>query len=151
MQISLKISRDIEKCILVSRFSAASTSLCRFSPISALISRRQGIVAGLDEEQNNNIIDASTNLFLEYASTHTCTLEGKDVLIPILISNTDLHSHQSSDYEMNKLGWRQALLVNNEILLDDILDSRCPETFSFFLYYYHLLYLSILSFGMSLT
>ncbi|XP_017216175.1 uncharacterized protein LOC108193855 isoform X1 [Daucus carota subsp. sativus] len=114
---------DIEKCILVSRFSAASTSLCRFSPISALISRRQGIVAGLDEEQNNNIIDASTNLFLENASTHTCTLEGKDVLIPLLISNTDLHSHQSSDYEMNKLGWRQALLVNNEILLDDILDS----------------------------
>lgn len=128
MHISLKNFRDIAKCILVSRFSAASTSLCRFSPISLLTLRRQGIVAGLDEEQNNNIIDSSTNLFLENDNTNTCSVEGKDVLIPLLISNTDLHSHQSIDYQMNTLGWRQALLVNNEVLLDDILDPRCLDT-----------------------
>ncbi|KAL8120980.1 uncharacterized protein LOC141724995 isoform X2 [Apium graveolens] len=115
---------DIAKCILVSRFSAPSTPVCRFSPIGLLMLRRQGIVAGLDEEQPSNIIDASTNLFLENIDNHTCSVEGKDVLLPLLISNNDLPGHLSSDCQMNTLGWRQALLVNNEILLDDILDSR---------------------------
>ncbi|KAK1389841.1 hypothetical protein POM88_018019 [Heracleum sosnowskyi] len=114
---------DIAKCILVSRFSAPSISLCRFSPVSLLTLRRQGTVACLDEE-HSNIIDASTNLFLENANSHTCSVVGKDVLIPLLISNTDLPSLQSSDRQMNTLGWRQALLVNNEVLSDDILDSR---------------------------
>ncbi|KAK1356471.1 hypothetical protein POM88_049727 [Heracleum sosnowskyi] len=114
---------DIAKCILVSRFSAPSISLCRFSPVSLLTLQRQGTVACLDEE-HSNIIDASTNLFLENANSHTCSVVGKDVLIPLLILNTDLPSLQSSDRQMNTLGWRQALLVNNEVLSDDILDSR---------------------------
>lgn len=118
-----KIPTDIAKCILVSWFSAPSTSFCRFSPVSLLTLLRQGIVA-LDEE-HTNIIDASINLVLENANTHTCSVEGKDVLSPLLISNTDLRNLQSSDCQMNTLGWRQALLVNNEVLLDDNLDSKC--------------------------
>lgn len=83
---------------------------------------------GLDAKEHISHMDPTRKLFLERGATNFCLpIEGKDVAIPLLISASepDLHNHQSSDCQISKVGcWRQALLVNNTMISEDVMDSR---------------------------
>lgn len=86
-------------------------------------------MTGLDAKEYISRMDATTKLFLERGETDACLpIESKDVAIPLLISGNldpDLHDHRSSDCQVSKVGWwRQALLVNNTVISENVLDSR---------------------------
>lgn len=99
-----------------------------FLQLVCLHCKKKGIVTGLDAKEYISCMDATTK-FLERGETNACLpIEGKDVAIPLLISGNldpDLHGHRLTDCQVSKVGWwRQALLVNNTVISETVLDSR---------------------------
>ncbi|PHU02223.1 hypothetical protein BC332_27474 [Capsicum chinense] len=121
---------DIKKCMLVSKFSAASTSVFQCLPVSLFRWQRKFTVpAGVTEEIINEIIDVTKMSFLEISDDRPfCSLEDKDVAIWLLISTApdpNSPSYQYSEQQSDPVHWwRLALLVNNTMIMGNSLDTR---------------------------
>ncbi|XP_069153942.1 uncharacterized protein [Solanum lycopersicum] len=122
--------RDIKKCMLVSNFSAASTSVFQCLPVSLFRWQRKFTApAGVTEEIINEITDVTKMSFLEKCDNRPfCLLEDKDVAIWVLIStapDSNSSAYQSSDQQTDPdHWWRLALLVNNTMIMGNSLDPR---------------------------
>ncbi|KAL3336573.1 hypothetical protein AABB24_029297 [Solanum stoloniferum] len=121
---------DIKKCMLVSKFSAASTSVFQCLPVSLFRWQRKFTVpAGLTEDIINEITDVTKMSFLEISDNRPfCSLEDKDVAIWVLIStapDSNSSAYQSSEQHSDPDHcWRLALLVNNTMIMGNSLDPR---------------------------
>lgn len=121
---------DIKKCMLVSKFSAASTSVFQCLPVSLFRWQRKFTVpAGVTEEIINEITDVTKMSFLEISDNQPfCSLEDKDVAIWVLISaapDSNSSAYQSSEQHSDPdHWWRLALLVNNTMIMGNSLDPR---------------------------
>ncbi|XP_049365084.1 uncharacterized protein LOC125829906 [Solanum verrucosum] len=121
---------DIKKCMLVSKFSAASTSVFQCLPVSLFRWQRKFTVpAGVTEEIINEITDVTKMSFLEISDNRPfCSLEDKDVAIWVLISaapDSNSSAYQSSEQHSDPdHWWRLALLVNNTMIMGNSLDPR---------------------------
>ncbi|XP_019069633.2 uncharacterized protein [Solanum lycopersicum] len=121
---------DIKKCMLVSNFSAASTSVFQCLPVSLFRWQRKFTApAGVTEEIINEITDVTKMSFLEKCDNRPfCLLEDKDVAIWVLIStapDSNSSAYQSSDQQTDPdHWWRLALLVNNTMIMGNSLDPR---------------------------
>ncbi|KAK4357979.1 hypothetical protein RND71_023589 [Anisodus tanguticus] len=122
--------RDIKKRMLVSKFSAASTSVFQCLPVSLLRWQRKFTVpAGVTEEIINEITDVTKMSFLEMSDNRPFySVEDNDVAIWLLISTApDQNSpaYQSSEQQSDPAHcWRLALLVNNTMIMGNSLDPR---------------------------
>ncbi|KAJ8548037.1 hypothetical protein K7X08_021273 [Anisodus acutangulus] len=121
---------DIKKRMLVSKFSAASTSVFQCLPVSLLRWQRKFTVpAGVTEEIINEITDVTKMSFLEMSDNRSFySVEDNDVAIWLLISTApDQNSpaYQSSEQQSDPAHcWRLALLVNNTMIMGNSLDPR---------------------------
>ncbi|XP_060215072.1 uncharacterized protein LOC132641940 isoform X2 [Lycium barbarum] len=121
---------DIKKRMLVSKFSAASTSVFQCLPVSLFRWQRKFTVpAGITEEIINEITDVTKMSFLEISDNQSfCSLEDKDVAIWLLISTApdpNSPAYQSSEQQCDPVHWwRLALLVNNTMIMGNSLDPR---------------------------
>ncbi|CAN4122038.1 unnamed protein product [Withania somnifera] len=122
---------DIKKCMLVSKFSAASISVLQCLPVSLVRWQRKFTVpVGVTEEIINEITDVTKMSFLEISNDNQsyCSLEDKDVAIWLLISTApdpNSHAYQSSEQQSDPVHWwRLALLVNNTMIMGNSLDPR---------------------------
>ncbi|XP_020416377.1 uncharacterized protein LOC18791472 isoform X3 [Prunus persica] len=114
---------DISKCILVSRFSAASSSICQFVPVSLFTWRIKCPVSSYSdiEEHINELVAATSN--------NQFSLEGEDIAVWLLVSSSsDSDAQQdyvSDDCDSNPMGrWRLALMVKNMVIFGSALDPR---------------------------
>ncbi|KAK4715224.1 hypothetical protein R3W88_013562 [Solanum pinnatisectum] len=121
---------DIKKCMLVSKFSAVSTSVFQCLPVSLFRWQRKFTVpAGVTEDIINEITDVTKMSFLEISDNRPfCSLEDKDVAIWVLIStapDSNSSAYQSSEQHSDPdHWWRLALLVNNTMIMGNSLDPR---------------------------
>lgn len=126
--------RDISKRILVSRFSASSTSICEFFPVGLFSWQMKGHFSESSVEENVSRMMAATNMWFSEQNKNPSLLpiEGEDIAVWLLvsvISDFDTqHGYISEDSQTNSVGcWRLALLVNNVVILGTTLDPRCYE------------------------
>lgn len=119
--------------MLVSKFSAASTSVFQCLPVSLFRWQRKFTVpAGVTEEIINEIIDVTKMSFLEISDDRPfCSLEDKDVAIWLLISTApdpNSPAYQYSEQQSDPVHWwRLALLVNNTMIMGNSLDTRYSQ------------------------
>ncbi|PQQ04543.1 uncharacterized protein Pyn_31565 [Prunus yedoensis var. nudiflora] len=114
---------DISKRILVSRFSAASASICQFVPVSLFTWQIKCPVPSYSdiEEHINELVAATSN--------DQFSLEGEDIAVWLLVSSSsDSDAQQdyvSDDCDLNPAGrWRLALMVKNMVIFGSALDPR---------------------------
>ncbi|XP_068326514.1 uncharacterized protein [Pyrus communis] len=113
---------DISKRILVSTFSASSTSVCQFIPISLFTWQIQCPVSGYSDIEEH----------LKQMMPATCdgqfSLEGEDLAVWLLVSSSsdfDSQDYMSGDCDLNPVGrWRLALMVKNTMIFGSTLDPR---------------------------
>ncbi|KAG8661629.1 hypothetical protein MANES_01G026200v8 [Manihot esculenta] len=123
---------DISKRIFISRFSAPSTSVYQFCPISLFSWQREvnGFSCSNVEVHINRLMDATKIWFSEHSKNHSSPpLEGEDIAIWFLVSTVHesdaQHDYESNDCQRNPVGrWRLALLVKNTMILGKALDIR---------------------------
>ncbi|XP_048319035.1 uncharacterized protein LOC107429040 isoform X1 [Ziziphus jujuba] len=122
---------DISKRILVSRFSASSTSICEFFPVGLFSWQMKGHFSESSVEENVSRMMAATNMWFSEQNKNPSLLpiEGEDIAVWLLvsvISDFDTqHGYISEDSQTNSVGcWRLALLVNNVVILGTTLDPR---------------------------
>ncbi|XP_055809882.1 uncharacterized protein LOC129880068 isoform X2 [Solanum dulcamara] len=121
---------DINKCMLVSKFSATSSSVFQCLPLSLFRWQRKFTVpTAVTEEIINEITDVTKMSFLEKRDNLPFySIEDKDVAIWILIStapDSNLSAYQSSEQQSDPVHWwRLALLVNNTVIMGNSLDPR---------------------------
>ncbi|XP_059655666.1 uncharacterized protein LOC132302749 [Cornus florida] len=121
---------DISKRILVSKFSAPSTSVIQFLPISLF--RWQGkdsVSTYPNGKEHINEIMAATNISKQGENRAFLPMQEEDMAIWLLIStvsDSDVQQgYRSSDCKINPVGWwRLALLVKNIVILGNALDPR---------------------------
>lgn len=114
----------------MSRFSAASSSICQFVPVSLFTWRIKCPVSSYSdiEEHINELVAATSN--------NQFSLEGEDIAVWLLVSSSsDSDAQQdyvSDDCDSNPMGrWRLALMVKNMVIFGSALDPRCVAlTFS---------------------
>lgn len=120
---------DIFKRILVSRFSASSSSLFQFVPVSVFSLKSQGPSFSTNDVASQiNTIMALTKL--GFSEKHdSFPLEGNDMGVWLLIS-TESGPGTEIDYSSGSCNknpprlWRLALLVKNMVILGSALDPR---------------------------
>ncbi|XP_050129574.1 uncharacterized protein LOC126606259 isoform X1 [Malus sylvestris] len=113
---------DISKRILVSTFSASSTSVCQFIPVSLFTWQIQCPVSGYSDIEEH----------LKQMMPATCdgqfSLEGEDLAVWLLVSSSsdfDSQDYMSGDCDLNPVGrWRLALTVKNTMIFGSTLDPR---------------------------
>ncbi|KAK3027272.1 hypothetical protein RJ639_041218, partial [Escallonia herrerae] len=122
---------DISERILLSRFSAPSTTVVQFLPISLFRWQSKDLLpTGPDKEKYiNGMVDA-IKLRLEGGENHALLpKDGQDMAIWLLISTVSdpvfQHGYQSIDCQVSPLGlWRLAVVVKNMVIMGDALDPR---------------------------
>lgn len=124
--------RDIDKRILVSKFSAPSTSIYGCVPISLFQWQIKGSVCNYSSPEKliEEVLD-TTKMSFSGSSDNKLALptHGEDVAIWILVSTNSVpdlqHSHESGDSQIDTVGcWRLALLVKDFVLMGNALDLR---------------------------
>ncbi|XP_019244170.1 PREDICTED: uncharacterized protein LOC109224070 isoform X4 [Nicotiana attenuata] len=121
---------DIKKRMLVSKFSAASTSAFQCLPVSLFRwQRKYSDPAGVTEETIDEITDVTRMSFLETSDNQPfCSSEDKDVAIWLLILTSpdpNQPAYESSEQQSGPVHWwRLALLVNNTMIMGNSLDPR---------------------------
>ncbi|CAK9142437.1 unnamed protein product [Ilex paraguariensis] len=123
---------DICKRILVSRFSASSTSFRQILPVSLFRWPRKGLLppGPVSEEDINEIMEKTEMWFSEGGKYHvSLPIQGEDVAIWLLVLTAldpDVqHGSKLSGCQINPGGWwRLALLVKNNVILGSALDPR---------------------------
>ncbi|XP_065860602.1 uncharacterized protein [Euphorbia lathyris] len=123
---------DISKRIFISRFSAPSTSVRQFFPISSFSwqTGNHNFRYSNVEAQINMLMDATKIYFSQHSKNHSFPpLEMEDIGIWFLVSSvcdTDSHhDYVSRDCQTNPAGWwRLALLVKNTLIFGSALDPR---------------------------
>ncbi|GMY25815.1 hypothetical protein FCV25MIE_21057 [Fagus crenata] len=121
---------DISKRIFLSSFSASSTSIYQFFPISLFSWKRKGPVFSNSsvEEHADGIMAATKTWFSENSGNNSfLPLNGEDIAVWLLvsaISNSDAQ-HIPSECQNSSVGWwRLALLVKDMVMLGSALDPR---------------------------
>ncbi|KAK2975934.1 hypothetical protein RJ640_008034 [Escallonia rubra] len=122
--------REVER-ILLSRFSAPSTTVVQFLPISLFRWQSKDLLpTDPDKEKHiNGMVDA-IKLRLEGGENHAfLPKDGQDVAIWLLISTVSdpvfQHGYQSIDCQVSPIGlWRLAVVVKNTVIMGDALDPR---------------------------
>ncbi|WCJ21520.1 DNA binding [Euphorbia peplus] len=123
---------DISKRIFISRFSAPSTSVHQFFPISLFSwqTETHSFRNSNVEAQVNRLMDATKIHFSQHSKNHSfSSLEIEDIGIWFIVSSawdTDCqHDFASRDCQTSPAGWwRLALLVKNTLILGSALDPR---------------------------
>ncbi|KAF3431610.1 hypothetical protein FNV43_RR26341 [Rhamnella rubrinervis] len=122
---------DISKRILVSKFSASSSSICEFFPVGWFSWQRKGPFGDSNVEENVNRMMAAANMwFSEQTKNHSfLPLEEEDTAVWLLVSvmsDSDIaNGYISGNSQTNLVGWwGLALLVNNMVILGNALDPR---------------------------
>ncbi|KAG8366476.1 hypothetical protein BUALT_Bualt17G0083900 [Buddleja alternifolia] len=110
---------DIDKRILVSRFSSPGMSVLECVPSSILRWQRKGECN--PEALIDQIMDATKMWFSGTSVNHFFPPDDKDVAVWLLISTVpepDSQCYQSCELEANQIRcWRLALLVNNTVIM----------------------------------
>lgn len=123
---------DIEKRILVSKFSAPSTCIYGCVPISLFPWQIKGSVHNYSSPEKliDEVLDA-TKMSFSGSSGNKLALpaHGEDVAIWLLvstISDPDLHhSYESDDSQIDTVGcWKLALLIKDFVIMGSALDLR---------------------------
>ncbi|GAV78765.1 LOW QUALITY PROTEIN: hypothetical protein CFOL_v3_22230, partial [Cephalotus follicularis] len=123
---------DISQRLFISRFSAPTSSINQFFPISLCRWQRIDHVFGCsDVKEYVNRILAATNLqYLGHDESHSfLQSEGEDIAVWLLVSTVsdsdDQLKYISRGHQINPFGWwRLALLVNDKMILGSVLDPR---------------------------
>ncbi|KAG2702527.1 hypothetical protein I3760_06G093900 [Carya illinoinensis] len=124
--------RDISKRICLSSFSAPSTSIYQFFPISLFNwNSKYHVFSNSNVEEHINGIMAATKMWFSDNSANNSFLsfEGEDIAVWLLvstISDSDAqHDYIPSYYQNHSVGgWRLALLVKDKVVLGCALDPR---------------------------
>lgn len=111
----------------MSTFSASSTSVCQFIPVSLFTRQIQCPVSGYSDIEEH----------LKQMMPATCdgqfSLEGEDLAVWLLVSSSsdfDSQDYMSGDCDLNPVGrWRLALMVKNTMIFGSTLDPRCVDLF----------------------
>ncbi|KAG2702523.1 hypothetical protein I3760_06G093900 [Carya illinoinensis] len=123
---------DISKRICLSSFSAPSTSIYQFFPISLFNwNSKYHVFSNSNVEEHINGIMAATKMWFSDNSANNSFLsfEGEDIAVWLLvstISDSDAqHDYIPSYYQNHSVGgWRLALLVKDKVVLGCALDPR---------------------------
>ncbi|VFQ66634.1 unnamed protein product [Cuscuta campestris] len=121
---------DINRRVLVSKFSSPHTSVFQCVPLSLFTWKaRCNILQDLYiEEVFNEVVDATKASFSGKGDTDTvCYLEGDEVGVWLLVSTTlgsDKAGYQSSDLSDPVRCWKLALLAKNTVIMGDVLEPR---------------------------
>ncbi|KAL3511024.1 hypothetical protein ACH5RR_030425 [Cinchona calisaya] len=126
---------DIQKRILVSKFSAPSTTISKCVPISLFQWQRKGTVPPHSNQAEliNEVLDATKMWFSRGDSELVQPIDSEDLAIWLIISTVSHPEfqcgYQSGDWEMDSAGsWRLALLVKNMVVIGSPLDLRASAT-----------------------
>ncbi|KAL2546615.1 DNA binding [Forsythia ovata] len=117
---------DIDKRILVSKFSAPGTSVFQCVPVGMFT--WQSKVEHNTKELIDEIMNATKMWFSVMGENHILPVQNTDMAVWLLISthsDPDSHSCQSSGKRQANLArcWRLALLVKNMVIMGRTLDS----------------------------
>ncbi|XP_041015205.1 uncharacterized protein LOC121257969 isoform X2 [Juglans microcarpa x Juglans regia] len=123
---------DISKRICLSSFSAPSTSIYQFFPISLFNwNSKYHVFSNSNVEEHINGIMAATKMWFSDNSVNNSFLsfEGEDIAVWLLvstISDSDAQDDYIPSYCQNHSvgGWRLALLVKDKVVLGCALDPR---------------------------
>ena len=127
--------RDLTRRILLSKFSAPTTSFLPFFPINIFRCPSQPF-SGTDacmKKQAKDIMGETQMLSLERDNNASVPLEEEDLSLVLLISSVsnidlkDKHSHKDSG--VSPVGcWSLALLAKNKLMSEIALDPRYMPT-----------------------